>query len=102
VREALGLLDVQADETLMVGDGLDLDIVAGHAAGVTTALVLTGLTNAEQAQEAAGERKPNLIYPDLTALLRDAQAHAKCVQAERCSIWTHFASTLEYREEILT
>lgn len=77
VLEALGLLDVRADETLMVGDGLDLDIVAGHAAGVTTALVLTGLTNAEQAQAATGERKPDLIYPDLLALLRDAQEHAR-------------------------
>lgn len=77
VLEALGLLDVQADETLMVGDGLDLDVVAGHAAGVTTALVLTGLTNAEQAQAATGERKPDLIYPDLLALLRDAQEHAR-------------------------
>jgi len=77
VLEALGLLGVSADETLMVGDGLDLDVVAGHAAGVTTALVLTGLTSAEQAQAATGERKPDLIYPDLTALLRDAQAHAR-------------------------
>ena len=46
-------------------------------AGATTALVLTGLTSAEQAQAATGERKPDLIYPDLTALLRDAQAHAR-------------------------
>lgn len=77
VREALRLLDVTPDEALMVGDGLDLDIVAGHAAGVTTALVLTGLTSAEQAQAATGERKPDFIYPDLTALLRDAQALAR-------------------------
>ncbi|MGZ3636784.1 MAG: HAD-IIA family hydrolase [Ktedonobacterales bacterium] len=76
VLEALGRLGVTPDETLMVGDGLDLDVVAGHAAGVTTALVLTGLTTAEQAQAATGERKPDLIYPDLTALLRDAQAQA--------------------------
>lgn len=76
VLEAMRLLDARPDETLMVGDGLDLDIVAGHAAGVTTALVLTGLTSAEQAHAATGERKPDLIYPDLTALLRDAQAQA--------------------------
>ena len=77
VLEAMRLLDARPEETLMVGDGLDLDIVAGHAAGVTTALVLTGLTTAEQAQDASGERKPDVIYPDLTALLLDAQAHAR-------------------------
>lgn len=77
VLEAMRLLDARPEETLMIGDGLDLDIVAGHAAGVTTALVLTGLTTAEQALEATGERKPDLIYPDLTALLRDAQDHAR-------------------------
>lgn len=77
VLEAMRLLDVRPDETLMIGDGLDLDIVAGHAAGVTTALVLTGLTSAGQAQEATGERKPDLVYADLTALLRDAQENAR-------------------------
>ncbi len=76
VLEAMRLLDTRPEETLMVGDGLDLDIVAGHAAGVTTALVLTGLTSAEQAQAATGERKPDMIYPDLTALLRDARGIA--------------------------
>lgn len=77
VLEAMHLLDVTADETLMIGDGLDLDIVAGHAAGVATALVLTGLTNAKQAEEATGERKPDLVYPDLPALLRDVQEKAR-------------------------
>jgi HAD superfamily hydrolase (TIGR01457 family) len=73
---AMQLLGVRPEETLMVGDGLDLDIVAGHAAGVTTALVLTGLTTAEQAQAASGERRPDLVFPDLHALLAAAQAAA--------------------------
>jgi HAD superfamily hydrolase (TIGR01450 family) len=74
VVEAMRLLGVSPAATLMVGDGLDLDIVAGHAAGVTTALVLTGLTSADQAQSAVGERQPHLIFPDLQALLRAARA----------------------------
>ncbi len=73
VLEAMRLLGVSPAATLMVGDGLDLDIVAGHAAGVTTALVLTGLTSADQAQSAIGERRPHLIFPDLPALLRAAR-----------------------------
>jgi HAD superfamily hydrolase (TIGR01450 family) len=72
VLEAMRQLGVSPAETLMVGDGLDLDVVAGHAAGVTTALVLTGLTSAEQAEEAVGPRRPHLVFPDLRALLTAA------------------------------
>jgi HAD superfamily hydrolase (TIGR01450 family) len=73
VLEAMRLLGASPAATLMVGDGLDLDIVAGHAAGVTTALVLTGLTSADQARSAIGERRPDLIFSDLPALLRAAR-----------------------------
>ncbi|HKS69279.1 MAG TPA: HAD hydrolase-like protein, partial [Ktedonobacterales bacterium] len=51
-------------------------VVAGHAAGVATALVLTGLTSAEQAREATGDRKPDRIFPDLCALLDAAREAA--------------------------
>lgn len=67
--QALHLLDVPPQRALMVGDGLDLDIVAGHAAGVTTALTLSGLTSAAEATTASGERKPEYIFEDLAALL---------------------------------
>lgn len=73
VHEAMRQLGVRPAETLMVGDGLDLDVVAGHAAGVTTALVLTGLTTAEQAAAATGDRKPDLTFADCAALLAAAQ-----------------------------
>jgi HAD superfamily hydrolase (TIGR01450 family) len=73
VLEAMRLLGASPAATLMVGDGLDLDIVAGHAAGVTTALVLTGLTSADQARSAIGERRPDFIFSDLPALLRAAR-----------------------------
>ena len=74
VREAMRQLGVRPDETLMVGDGLDLDVVAGHAAGVTTALVLTGLTTAEQAHAATGDRSPDLVFADCAALLEAAKS----------------------------
>jgi HAD superfamily hydrolase (TIGR01450 family) len=77
VVEAMHLLGVIPAQTLMVGDGLDLDIVAGHAAGVTTALVLTGLTTGEQASQATGPRRPHMIYNDLLDLLEAAVAAAK-------------------------
>lgn len=71
--EAMRMLDADPASTLMIGDGLDLDIVAGHAAGVATALVLTGLTSAEEAMSASGNRRPDMIFPDLKAILRAAQ-----------------------------
>lgn len=70
VLEALALAGVAADQALLVGDGLDLDIVAGHRAGVATALVLTGLTTAEQARAAQGERAPGVVLRDLPELLQ--------------------------------
>lgn len=73
VLAAIRELGASPDETLMVGDGLDLDVVAGHAAGVPTALVLTGLTSEQQAKDATGNRRPNLIFPDLPALLTAAK-----------------------------
>lgn len=71
--QSLQLLGAQPTATLMVGDGLDLDIVAGHAAGVATALTLSGLTTADEAAQATGDRKPDYIFDDLAGLLAAAQ-----------------------------
>lgn len=76
VLAAMHALGAHPSEVLLVGDGLDLDIVAGHRAGVATALVLTGLTDAEEARGATGERQPDLVFPDLSALLVAARAAA--------------------------
>jgi HAD superfamily hydrolase (TIGR01450 family) len=72
--EALALVGAAPDQALMIGDGLDLDVVAGHRAGVDTALVLTGLTTAEQASAATDERAPGAIYRDLLELLEGIRA----------------------------
>ncbi len=76
VLEALRFLGASTGDSLLVGDGLALDIAAGHAAGVDSALVLTGLTNSEQAEAATGALKPDYIFPDLAALLEEAKAAA--------------------------
>lgn len=73
VLEAMRQLGVTPEQTLMIGDGLDLDVVAGHAAGVATALVLTGLTTREQAESASGNRRPDLIFDSMLSLLQSVR-----------------------------
>ncbi len=50
MREALRAIDAHSESTVMIGDRMDTDIVAGMEAGMQTVLVLSGITTAEQAR----------------------------------------------------
>jgi 4-nitrophenyl phosphatase len=54
--------------TLVIGDRLDTDIAGAIAAGMPSALVLTGVNTAAEAE--AGPARPDAIFADLPALLR--------------------------------
>ncbi len=48
MRSALNYLKTHSENTVMVGDRMDTDIIAGMEAGMETILVLTGLTRREE------------------------------------------------------
>jgi NagD protein len=48
MRTALNYLNVHSENTIMVGDRMDTDVVAGVTSGMETILVLSGVTKEEQ------------------------------------------------------
>jgi NagD protein len=48
MRSALNAIDAHSESTVMVGDRMDTDVIAGIEAGMRTVLVLTGSTRSEQ------------------------------------------------------
>jgi NagD protein len=48
MRTALNYLGVHSENTVMIGDRMDTDIVAGVESGMETILVLSGVTRREQ------------------------------------------------------
>jgi 4-nitrophenyl phosphatase len=64
---ALERLGAEPDESVMIGDRLDTDIVAGVRAGMLTVLVLTGVSTREEI--ASSPVLPDLVFTDLPAVL---------------------------------
>jgi HAD superfamily hydrolase (TIGR01450 family) len=75
VLEALRLIGATPAETVMIGDGITLDIPAGHNAGLDTILLLSGITS--RAQVAAAAIQPDAVYDDLAHLLTQTTAGAR-------------------------
>jgi 4-nitrophenyl phosphatase len=67
LQMALERLAVDPESSVMIGDRLDTDIVAGARAGMLTVLVLTGVSTREEIVTA--EVLPDLVFTDLNALI---------------------------------
>jgi NagD protein len=65
MRTALNYLNVHSENTIMVGDRMDTDIVAGVTSGMETILVLSGVTKEEDVDK----------YPYLPTHIKESVAH---------------------------
>jgi phosphoglycolate/pyridoxal phosphate phosphatase family enzyme len=64
----LAELGCEPAQVLIVGDRLDTDIKVGRAVGLRTALVLTGISTAEEAGAAPNEMRPEWVIESLAQL----------------------------------
>jgi len=69
LQEAMRMLNSTPDETVMIGDGLSVDILGGKAADTHTLLVLSGKDSREDVMRSS--IKPDHIYEDVAAVVAE-------------------------------
>jgi NagD protein len=69
MRSALNAIDAHSEDTAMIGDRMDTDIVAGLEAGLEAILVLTGVTSLADAERHA--YRPSRIVESIAEILED-------------------------------
>lgn len=67
MRHALRKLGCTREETVIIGDRMDTDIVAGIESGIETVLVLTGVTSADEVRDFAYQ--PHHVLPSIGAIV---------------------------------
>jgi len=72
MRSALRAIDAHSESTVMIGDRMDTDVVAGLEAGMETVLVLTGISSRADAERFA--YRPTRIVPSVADLEVDIGA----------------------------
>jgi NagD protein len=69
MRSALNAIDAHSEDTAMIGDRMDTDIVAGLEAGLEAILVLTGVTSPQEAER--HPYRPSRIVDSVADLIDD-------------------------------
>ncbi len=78
MREGLNSLGAHSENTVMVGDRMDTDVVAGIEAGLETILVLSGVTSAEQIERYP--YRPSRVVPSVADLADELEHMIASVQ----------------------
>lgn len=70
IKISLKLLGARPRETLMIGDRIDTDVMAGKAAGVRTALVLSGVCTKEDVRKVRNTRMaPDFVLKSIAEVV---------------------------------
>ena len=72
MRSALNAIDAHSEETAMIGDRMDTDIVSGLEAGLETILVLTGVTTEPEVERYS--YRPSRIVKSVAELVEELAA----------------------------
>ena len=77
MRDLMELAQTTPNRTVVVGDRLDTDILAGNRVGAKTVLVLTGVTTKDELAEAAPELQPDIVIDSLPEILKHKELIGK-------------------------
>jgi HAD superfamily hydrolase (TIGR01457 family) len=70
VRQILGRLGMTPDRCVLIGDSVKTDVAAAHAAGVGSALVLTGISDRKDLQAVPPRHQPDIVLDNLGEFCR--------------------------------
>ncbi len=74
MRTGLRRLDCHSDEAVMVGDRMDTDVISGMECGMSTVLVLSGISNEHTLKEYA--YRPTAVLPGVGDIVKAADEAA--------------------------
>ena len=69
MMEVLKLANAKPEDTVVVGDRLETDILAGNRIGATTFLVLTGISTESDLQTAPHDQRPTFVIKSLPEII---------------------------------
>jgi NagD protein len=80
MRTGLKILGCHSDEAVMIGDRMDTDVISGMESGMSTVLVLSGVTSREKMQKYAYQ--PNIVLDGVGDIPKMAKAEKAMTNKE--------------------
>ncbi len=80
MRTGLKILGCHSDEAVMIGDRMDTDVISGLESGMSTVLVLSGVTSKEKLQKYAYQ--PNLVLDGVGDIPKISKSKSEKIKEE--------------------